>query len=79
MKNNKIIISTISIWISILLNQLNFLTKVENYFFDQRVKIADPYTTSHSDIILLLIDENSLNELSPLLGAGLGLVYIMTY
>ena len=60
-----VVLTFIISYVSYLAGLFTFL---ENKTFDYRAKIAAASTVHHSDIVLVLIDENSLDVMDPLLG-----------
>ena len=62
------IICILSLSISFFCQTIGLFDFLENKIFDYRAQLAEPLLDYHSDIVLILIDEKSLNVMDSSLG-----------
>lgn len=67
-KTSIILTATIAVLVTLLLQSLGVFSRIESASFDHRVGVFRTDKAIHDDIVIVLIDENSLQRLSAKLG-----------
>ena len=67
-KTSIILTATIAVLVTLLLQSLGVFSRIESASFDHRVGMFRADKAIHDDIVIVLIDENSLQRLSAKLG-----------